>query len=131
MPEESVEGTGARDHNDAQREARRREQRWWKGGLIAALVFLGLATLYNGIAYRRLARTQQKLTLALTHQINWRRIRPMGPYAQGFAGRPFPIPFPGASANYNNPGSVWQPCYPHEQEQKQEQVPGAQSSPGQ
>lgn len=131
MPEESIEGASDRHDNDALRAARRREQRWWKGGLIAALVFLGLATLYNGIAYRRLVRTQQKLTLTLTHQINWRRIRPMGPYGQGFAGRPFPMPFAGASPNYGNPGSVWQPCYPHEQGQKQEQVPGAQSSPGQ
>jgi hypothetical protein len=131
MPEETIEGTGDRHNNDARREATQREQRWWKGGLIAALVFLGLATLYNGIAYRRLARTQQKLTLALTHQINWRGLTPMAPlYGQGL-GRPFPPPFPGASPNYRSPGSVWQPCYPHEQEQKQEQVPSGPSTPSQ
>jgi hypothetical protein len=124
MPEESIEGTGDRDHNNARREARRREERWWRGGLIAALVFLGLATLYNGIAYRRLARAQLKLTFALTHQLNRRGLRPMGPYGQGFGGRPFPPPFPGASRG-------WHSCYPNEQEQQQKQIPNGQSTPGQ
>lgn len=132
MPEESGEGTGDRHDNDARREARRREERWWRGGLIAALVFLGLATLYNGIAYRRLARAQQKLTLSLTHQRNWPGLSPMGPlYGQGFGGRSFPPPFPGASPNYFRPGWGSRPCYPREQEQKQEQGPSAQSTPGQ
>jgi hypothetical protein len=131
MPEESIEGTGDRNHNDARREARRREQRWWKGGLIAALVFLGLATLYNGIAYRRLARSQQKLTFALIHRLNGRGLGPMGPYGQGFGGRPFPPPFPGASPDYGRRGWGWHSCYPNEQEQQQKQVPNGQSTPGQ
>jgi hypothetical protein len=131
MPEESNEGTGDRNHNDARREARRREQRWWKGGLIAALVFLGLATLYNGIAYRRLARAQQKLTFALIHRLNGRGPGPIGPYGQGFGGRPFPPPFPGALPDYGRRGWGWQSCYPNEQEQQQKQVPNGQSTPGQ
>jgi hypothetical protein len=132
MPEESTEGTGDRNQNDARREARRREQRWWKGGLIAALVFLGLATLYNGIAYRRLVRSQQKLTFALMRHRNRSERGPMGPlYGQGFGGRPFPMPFPGVSPNYGAPGWGWHPCYPNQQEQQQKQVPNGQSTPGQ
>jgi hypothetical protein len=132
MPEESIEGTGDRNHNDARREARRREQRWWKGGLIAALVFLGLATLYNGIAYRRLVRAQQKLTFALMRQRDQSDLGHMGPlYRQGFGGRRFPIPLPGVSPNYGRPGWGWHPCYPNEQEQQQKQVPSGQSTPGQ
>jgi hypothetical protein len=122
MPEEIGGSTGDRPDNGARREARRREERRWRGGLIAALVFLGLATLYNGIAYRRLARAQQKLTVALIHQIK-RRHRPFGLlYGPGFGGRPFGLPVPGASPNLY-------PGYPNEQEQKQ--VPGGQSTPGQ
>jgi hypothetical protein len=124
MPEESIEGTGDRNHNDARREARRREQRWWKGGLIAALVFLGLATLYNGIAYRRLARAQQRFAMAVIRHLN----RPT--YGEGF-GQQFPPPFPGASPNYGRPGWGWHPYYPNEQEQPQKQAPGGQSAPGQ
>jgi hypothetical protein len=132
MPEESSEAASDRHDRDARREARRREERWWRGGLIAALVFLGLATLYNGIAYRRLARAQQKLTLTLTHQRTWPGFSPIGPpYGQGFPGRPFPLPFAGTSPNYGGPGWGGHPCYPPEQGQKQEQAPGAQSTPGQ
>jgi hypothetical protein len=54
--EPSTGPTEKRDGN-AWREARRREARWWRGGLIAAIVLLAVATLYNGIAYRRLARS--------------------------------------------------------------------------
>lgn len=128
MPEESVEGNDGRSHDDAPREHRRREQRLWRGGLIAALVFLGLATLYNGIEYRRLARTQQKLTLALIHKINERRH--LGVYGPGFGGPPFPPPFPGVSPNYG-PSWGWNPWYQGQQEQQQRRVPGGQSTPGQ
>jgi hypothetical protein len=121
MPEETGGSIGDRPDNGVRREARRREERRWRGGLIAALVFLGLATLYDGIAYRRLARAQQKLTVALIHQIK-RRHRPFGLlYGPGFGGRPFGLPVPGASPNLY-------PGYPNEQEQKQ--VPGGQSTPG-
>jgi hypothetical protein len=132
MAEEIDEGTGDRHDNGARREARRREERRWRGGLIAALVFLGLATLYNGIAYRRLARAQQKLTVALIRQINRSGHRPMGPlYGPGFGGRPFGLPFPGASPNYGRPEWGWHSGYPNEQEQQQKQVPSGQSTPGQ
>ena len=132
MPEEISEGTGDRHDNDARREARRREERRWRGGLIVALAFLGLATLYNGIAYRRLARAQQKHTVALIRQINRRGHRPVELlYGQGFGGRPFGLPFPGASPNYGRPDLGWYPGYPNEQEQPQKQVPSGQSTPGQ
>src|SRR5579862_303917 len=132
MPEESIEGTGDRSHNDPRREARRREERWWKGGLIAALVFLGLATLYNEFAYRRLVRSQQRLTFAMMRQRNRPAPGPMGPfYGQGFGGRPFPMPFPGVLPNYVAPGWGQHPCYPNEQQQLEKQVPGGQSTPGQ
>jgi hypothetical protein len=123
MPEESSESAGDRHDNDARREARRREERWWRGGLIAALVFLGLATLFNGIAYRRLARVQQRLAVAVIRQRNRRR--------QGFAGRPFPLPFPGGLPNYGRPGWGWHSWNPNEQEQQQKQVPSGQSTPSQ
>jgi hypothetical protein len=121
MPEEIGEGTGDRYDRDARRDARRRESRWWKGGLIAALVFLGLATLFNGIAYRRFARAQQRLTIALIHQAKRTRLVPMGSVL---------VPFPGA-ANYVAPGRGWNPGYPNEQEQQQKQVPSGQSTPSQ
>src|SRR5271155_3657318 len=108
MPEEIGESTGDRLDNGARRAARRREERRWRGGLIAALVFLGLAILYNGIAYRRLAKSQQKLTVALIHHINRRGYGPIGLlYGPGFVGRPFGPPLPGALPNYGRPDPGW------------------------
>jgi hypothetical protein len=118
MPEDSIEGTGDRHHNDARREARRRESRWWKGGLIAALVFLGLATLSNGIAYRRLARAQQKLTIALIRQAKQSRVVPMGSVLVPLAGAP----------GYAAPARGWQANYPPADQQK---VPNGQATPAQ
>jgi hypothetical protein len=118
MPEESIEGTVDRHHNDARREAWRRESRWWKGGLIAALVFVGLATLYNGIAYRRLARAQQRLTVAMIHQARRARFVPMGSVL---------VPFPGV-ANYAVPGRGWQANYPPADQPK---VPDGQATAAQ
>ena len=127
MPEEIGEGIGDRHDNGARRAARRREERRWRGGLIAALVFLGLAILYNGIAYRRLARAQQKLTVALIHHINRRGRGPIALlYGPGFVSPPFP----GALPNYGRPDPGWNPGYPNEQEQ-QKQVPSGQSTPSQ
>jgi hypothetical protein len=129
MPEEIGEGAGDRNDNSIRREARRREDRRWRGGLIAALAFLGLATLYNGIAYRRLARAQQKLTVALIHSIHRHGPRPIGLlYGPAFGSGRLVLPFPGASPNYgaSDPGS-----YPNEQEQQQKQVPNGQSTSGQ
>ncbi len=132
MPEESSgAGTGERHDNDARREARWREARWWKGGLIAALVFLGLATLYNGVAFRRLTRAQQNLVLSLTRQPYRPGPGPMRPpYGQGFAGQPYPPPFPGPWAYHGRPGCGW-----HHHEQPHEgqggpSAPGGQSTPG-
>ncbi len=126
MPEES-ERAGDRDEN----EARLREARWWQGGLIAALVFLGLATIYNGIAYRRLSRVQQRLAISLIRQTYRPALGPHeSPYGPGFAGQPYP-PFPSPWAY--GPGRGWR----HEpgrgcehQEQQKEQPQGGQSSPG-
>jgi len=127
MPEEIGESTGDRLDNGARRAARRREDRRWRGGLIAALVFLGLAILYNGIAYRRLARAQQKLTVALIHHINRRGRGPIALlYGPGFVSPPFP----GALPNYGRPDPGWNPGYPNEQEQ-QKLVPSGQSTPSQ
>jgi hypothetical protein len=132
MPEESTAGTGDRHEIEARREARRREARWWKGGLIAALVFLGLATLYNGIAFRRLIRAQQRLVLS------GQRYRPgfgpMGPpYGQGFGGQPYP-PFPGSPPYYGGPGWGWHRWQhhgqPHDEGQGGPSAPGGQSTPG-
>ena len=116
MPEESIEGAGDRHHNDARREARRRESRWWKGSLLATLMFVGLATLYNGIAYRRLVRAQQRLTIALIHQARQNRFVPMGSVF---------VPLPGAP-DYAAPGRGWQPYYPPADQQK---VPDGQATP--
>ena len=129
MPEEIGESAGDRNDNSIRRETRRREDRRWRGGLIAALAFLGLATLYNGIAYRRLARAQQKLTVALIHSIHRHGPRPIGLlYGPAFGSGRLVLPFPGASPNYgaSDPGS-----YPNEQEQQQKQVPNGQSTSGQ
>jgi hypothetical protein len=120
MPEEIGEAPSDRYDRDARRDARRRESRWWRGGLIAALVFLGLATLFNGIAYRRFARTQQRLTIALIHQARRTRLVPMGSVL---------VPFPGATS-YVAPGRVWNPRYLNEQEQ-QKQAPSGQSTQSQ
>jgi hypothetical protein len=127
MPEEISERAGDRHEN----EARLREARWWQGGLIAALVFLGLATIYNGIAYRRLTRAQQHLVVSLTRQPYRPALGPHEPfYGPGFAGEPYP-PFPGPWAY--GPGWGWrhehgQGC--HHPEQQKEQHQGGQSSPG-
>lgn len=128
MPEEAAAGTGDRHENDAQRNARRTEARWWKGGLIAAIVFLGLATLYNGIAYRRLTRAQQQLVLSLTRQSYRPGPGPMGlPYGPGFAGQPYPPPFPGPWPYYRQPGWGWHRWHDHEQEH--DQGPSEPSTP--
>ncbi len=42
----------------------RTAERWWRAGLIAALVFLALAILCNAIVYRTLARVEQRLALS-------------------------------------------------------------------
>ena len=69
---------------------RRTEERLWRGGLIAALVFLALAIFYNGCASMRMARAQRHLFVALTQP--W-RFGPMGqPYWRGFGGQPYPSP---------------------------------------
>lgn len=132
MPEESTPSTGDRE-NDARREARRREARWWKGGLIAALVFLGLATLYNGIAFRRLVRSQQRLVLSLTAQRYRPGFGPMGPsYGPGFGGPPYP-PFPGPPPYYGRPGWGWHHWHqgqPRDEGQGGPSAPGGQSTPG-
>ena len=130
MPEEIGEGAGDRPENGSRREARRREERRWRGGLIAALVFLGLATLYNGIAYRRFARAQQKLAVALIRQTNRRDHRLIGLlYGSGSGGRPFALP--GALLNYGRPDPGLYQGYPNDQEQQQKQVPSGQSTPSQ
>ena len=130
MPEESSAAIGDRRDNDAQREARRREARWWKGGLIAALVFLGLATLYNGIAYRKLTRAQQNLALSLTRQAYRPGLGPMGSiYGQGFAGQPYPPPFAGPWAYYGRPGWGWHRWH-HQEQRHEEGQGGGPSTPG-
>jgi hypothetical protein len=132
MPEEIGEGAGDRNDDRIRRETRRREERRWRGGLIAALVFLGLAILYNGIAYRRLARAQQKLTIAMIRQIHRRGHRPIGLlYGPAFGGGPFVLPSPGASSNYPRPDPGSYPGYPNEQEQQQKQIPNGQSTSSQ
>ena len=129
MPEESSATTGDRHDNDVQQEARRREDRWWKGGLIAALVFLGLATLYNGIAYRKLTRAQQNLALSLTRQAYRPGPGPMGGiYGRSFAGQPYPPPYAGPWAYYGRPDWGWHRW--HHQEQRHEGGQGGPSTPG-
>jgi len=137
MPEETTAPTEDRRDYDARREARRREERWLKGGLIAALVFLGLATLYNGAAYRRLARAQQHLALSLTRQPNRAPgFGPMAPpFGQGFSGQAYPPPFAGPWEYQGRPGWGCHHWHHHGQEQghdegqEQGPGPGAQSTP--
>jgi len=100
MAEEPTSGPAERREGEGWREARRREERWWRGGLIAALVLLALATLYNGAAYRRLARSQETLAMSVARQ-SQPGFGPMGqlgpmrpPNWQGFGGQPYG-PFPG------------------------------------
>jgi hypothetical protein len=125
MPEETTTHTENQPENDARREARRREERWWKGGLIAALVFLGLATLYNGIAYRRLTRAQHQLVLSLTRQPYRPAFGPNAPPSgQGFSGHAYPPPFAGPWGYGGRPGWGCHRWHHHEQEQGHDQGQG-------
>jgi hypothetical protein len=108
MPEEVREGEGSRGQpsgaNTAHEERLRViEARLWKGGLIAALVFVGFTTLYNGYAYRKLTRAQQRLAVALSQQALRPRPAPYGPFWGPGMGRwRFPPP-PGPGAFYGPP----------------------------
>jgi Spy/CpxP family protein refolding chaperone len=85
----------------------------------------GLRDLYNGIAYRRLTRAQQRLALALTRQPYRRGPGPFGPrYGQGFVVSPHP-PFPGRPwARCCPPGCGW-----HHTHWRGEQPPNEQFAP--
>jgi hypothetical protein len=132
MPTEVSENTPDRSENSAAQEARLREARWWRGGLLAALVFIGLTTLYNGIAYRRLTRAQLRLAVALTQRY---QSRPL-PYGPGFSG-PSMLPFASPWQFYGPPPWAWRHHGPRaepqsEQDDQDGDIPqsDAQSSSG-
>ncbi len=58
-----LNGAAPRTHSA---EDERSERIWWMAGLAAAVLFLILAALINGIAYWKLSEEQQSLALSLT-----------------------------------------------------------------
>ena len=139
MGEEPSTGPTEKRDGNAWREARRREARWWRGGLIAAVVLLAVATLYNGVAYRRLARSQQNLVMSLARQ-SQTGFGPMGqpgpgpmepPNLRSFGGPYGPFPGPWA---FGRGGCGWRRHHREEREQGpggqgREPGPGGQATP--
>lgn len=79
MIDKFVRATPDRNHHEVRTEAERVQERWWRAGLIAALVFFALAVLCNAIAYHKLARLQQQglgLSLAQSERPGWGPIKP-------------------------------------------------------
>lgn len=79
MTDKFVRATPDRNNDEVRTEAERGQERWWRAGLIAALVFFGLAVLCNAIAYHKLARLQQQglgLSLAQSGRSGWGPIKP-------------------------------------------------------
>ena len=104
MPEETTSTPTPSDDRGPWGFDRMREQRWWRGGLIAAIVLLAFATLYNGASYRRLARSQQRLVFAMVHQSR----SGFGPMAEGSG--PFgPPSWQGYGPRAYGPAAPWGP----------------------
>jgi hypothetical protein len=53
-------------HHGTQAQEERSERRWWYAGIAAAVLFLIVSALINGIAYWKLSEEQQVLALSLT-----------------------------------------------------------------
>ncbi len=125
MAEEPASVPAERQERAAWREARLREARLWRGGLIAAIVLLALATLYNGAAYRRLARSQEMLAMSVARQSQ----PPFGPMGHpgpmwpqpGFQGYGGPPPFAAPWAHEHGGCG----CRHHHEEEEEEAPPAA------
>jgi hypothetical protein len=79
MTDKSVRAMPDPNHDEVRTEAEQGQERGWRAGLIAALVFFALAVLCNAIAYHKLARLQEQglgLSLAQSDRPGMGAIKP-------------------------------------------------------